>query len=75
MILPTHLLLKLKLLQVAAMEQGRQKMLEKWAEPPWGKQHDLLQVEIQAVRPFSVAVFKYLQFQIRIQIYFSILIF
>ena len=24
------------------MEQGRQRMLQKWAEPPWGAQQDLV---------------------------------
>lgn len=32
------------------MEQARLRMLEKWAEPPWGDQRDLLQDMAEAAR-------------------------
>lgn len=42
-------------LQVDAMEQGRQRMLQKWAEPSWGPRQDLVQEMTAAARTSGAA--------------------
>ena len=40
-------------MQVEAMEQGRQRMLQKWAEPSWGDRQNLVQEMAAAARMTS----------------------